>query len=137
MKEKIKKLCNQLTQPIKAWNARRKERRLAAKVAGKPKKTINYRGWFKAVVKFLRSMLVFALAMQVLKYFVPDLPSKMPTWYQLSELVIQFFEWLLKVALGCLKNAFSIEAISYWREVFQDISEGWQIFMEFISGISL
>ena len=115
MREKFKKFWNSLTARYNAWCERRKQpEQLAQEVSETAETTAEQsntqrvaqnqtarRAWrsiWRTISRFIRNLLLGAILLQVAAYFVPDLPEKMPTWYRLSELIIQLFEWLLKIS---------------------------------------
>lgn len=79
----------------------------------------------------------WAVLLLVVAYFVPDLPERMPTVYGLVDLVVSFSEWLFKVAFGGIYALFTGGWREFTSQFWASIGDGWQLFVEFLRGISL
>ena len=64
----------------------------------------------------IERLALFGLALNVLSYFWPELPSQIPVIYGICNGMLQFLEFLIKVALGCIYAVFNGSFNSFWIE---------------------
>lgn len=86
---------------IHELNKKRKQQELNLKWVGNADKAFDR--FVHRAAKSLRRMLLFAIVLMVVQYFVPEVPEKLPHVYRLlNEVAIPIVEWFYGVTVNVL-----------------------------------
>lgn len=86
----------------------------------------------KMLGKFTRKLVKWSLVLIVVGHFCPEVRDNMPVLSELSQMVLQFYDWLFKIIIVIIKS----NSTGVWGTLGEDVRYGVEVFINFINTVS-